>query len=112
MVDFLIIDFRRNLYEECKKMYIFVFEMEKNILSFIEKKLRLVIESLEDIFKIFRNQLKLLQDDIVYCVIEIELECIRNCNEFKFIVNEVLKGIGQIMKDFCEDILDVGRIEE
>lgn len=55
MVNFLIIDFRRDLYEECKKIYIFVFEMEKNILIFIEKKLRLVNESLEVIFRKFRD---------------------------------------------------------
>lgn len=112
MVDFPITDSRRNLYEECKKMYTPVLEMEKNISSFTEKKPRPVTESLEDIFKILRNQLKSLQDDTAYCVTETESECIRNCNEFKSTANEILKGIGQIMKDLCEDTLDVGRIEE
>lgn len=112
MVNFPITDSRRDLYEECKKIYSSVLEMEKNISIFTEKKPRLVTESLEAIFRNFRDQLKSLQDETVNCVSETESECIRNCNEFKSIANKLLNGIGEIMKDLCEDTLDVGRTEE
>lgn len=75
------------MYEECKKIYTPVLEMEKNISIFTEKKPRLVNESLEAIFRKLRDQLKSLQDETVNCVSETESECIRNCNEFKSIAN-------------------------
>lgn len=112
MVDFPLTDSRRDLYEEYKKIYTSVLEMENNISIFTEKKPRPVTESLETIFRKFRDQLKSLQDDTAYCVTDTESECIRNCNEFKSTANELLKEIGQIMTDLCEDKLDVGRIEE
>lgn len=112
MVDFPLTDSRRDLYEEYKKIYTSVLEMENNISIFTEKKPRPVTESLETIFRKFRDQLKSLQDDTAYCVTDTESECIRNCNEFKSTANKLLKEIGQIMTDLCEDKLDVGRIEE
>lgn len=113
LADFPITDSRReDLYEECNKIYTSVLEMEKKISIFTHKKPRPVTESLESIFRKFGDQLKSLQDDTANCVSETETECIRNCNEFKSTANELLKAIGQIMKNLCEDTLDVGRIKE
>lgn len=113
MTDFPITDSRReDLYEECKKIYTSVLEMEMKISIFTEKKPRPVTESLESIFRKFENQLKSLQDDTANCISETESECVRNCNEFKSTANELLKAIGEIMKDLCDDTLDVGTITE
>lgn len=73
---------------------------------------RKVLENLDLIFRTLGDRMKLLQEDATKSVHDTKEMCLNNCTEFQATAGTVLTDIGKLMKELCEDTVDVARIEK
>lgn len=111
--EFPITEFdKMNLHQKCRDIYTTALKVTNETSSFSKNDPRKVLENLDLIFRTLGDRMKLLHEDATKSVHDTKEMCLNNCTEFQATAGTVLTDIGKLMKELCEDTVDVARIEK